>query len=78
VTTEAGVEQRKLSLAEIALPPRLEVSARDNCSDFATQPQAQACYDYCENHGFGDPSKLDADHDGIACENLPPNFRVLR
>ncbi len=38
-----------------------------NCSDFATQAQAQACF----NAHPGDPFGLDADHDGIACESLP-------
>lgn len=47
-------------------------SHRDmNCSDFATQAEAQA---YFESHG-GSPTNnvdgLDRDHDGIACESLP-------
>lgn len=36
-----------------------------NCTDFATQEQAQA------KLLPGDPYGLDADRDGIACENLP-------
>ena len=42
-----------------------------NCSDFATQTQAQACYDYCVAQGYGDVHRLDGDGDGIACEWLP-------
>ncbi len=46
-------------------------SADKDCSDFATQAQAQAWFD---SHG-GSPSKdvggLDSDHDGKACESLP-------
>ena len=42
-----------------------------NCSDFATQAQAQACYDYCVAQGHGDVHRLDGDGDGIACEWLP-------
>lgn len=42
-----------------------------NCSDFATQAQAQACYDYCVAQGAGDIHKLDGDGDGTACESLP-------
>lgn len=42
-----------------------------NCDDFATQSQAQACYDYCWSLGCGDVHHLDADHDGIVCEWLP-------
>jgi len=38
-----------------------------NCSDFSTQQQAQAQF----NKVPGDPSRLDANHNGIACENLP-------
>lgn len=41
-----------------------------NCSDFDTWKQAQ---DYYEAHGGPeqDPSDLDRDHDGLACEGLP-------
>lgn len=43
-----------------------------NCSDFDTQAQAQACYDYCVSQGRGDIHGLDgSDHDGRACESLP-------
>lgn len=42
-----------------------------NCSDFATQAQAQACYDYCVAQGYGDVHHLDGDGDGVACEWLP-------
>jgi hypothetical protein len=40
-----------------------------DCSDFPTQAKAQK---YCKKHGGPkrDPSGLDADHDGIACEYL--------
>jgi hypothetical protein len=41
-----------------------------DCSDFPTQAAAQS---YFEAHGgpARDPSGLDADHDGVACETLP-------
>jgi hypothetical protein len=41
-----------------------------DCADFATQPQAQR---YFEEHGgpAKDPSRLDADKNGKACEELP-------
>ena len=42
-----------------------------NCSDFGTQAQAQACFDFCWALGKGDVHNLDADGDGIACEHLP-------
>lgn len=38
-----------------------------NCSDFDTQPEAQAHLDADSS----DPDGLDRDKDGIACENLP-------
>lgn len=43
-------------------------AAKDyDCSDFATQAEAE---EHLEPGG-GDPYGLDADHDGIACEDLP-------
>jgi len=42
-----------------------------NCTDFETQQQAQACFDYCVEQGHGDIHGLGADDDGIACEGLP-------
>jgi hypothetical protein len=38
-----------------------------NCSDFRYQQDAQAVL----NNGSGDPNRLDADRDGVACEHLP-------
>jgi micrococcal nuclease len=41
-----------------------------DCSDFSTQRQAQ--HFYKKHRGpRSDPHRLDADHDGIACEDLP-------
>ena len=42
-----------------------------NCSDFSTQAEAQACYEYCKALGRGDIHRLDKDNDGVACEALP-------
>jgi hypothetical protein len=42
-----------------------------NCSDFATQAEAQACYEYRLGQGAGDIHRLDGDNDGVACESLP-------
>ena len=41
-----------------------------DCADFKTHKQAQHYY---KKHGGPrhDPSRLDADHDGKACEDLP-------
>lgn len=41
-----------------------------DCSDFATQAEAQACYEYCISLGYGDVFGLDRDKDGKACESL--------
>jgi micrococcal nuclease len=39
-----------------------------NCSDFRTQKQAQKFF---KKHHHARQDRLDADHDGIACEALP-------
>ncbi len=41
-----------------------------NCSDFATQAEAQAWFDKYYGQ-CGDVADLDRDNDGIACESLP-------
>jgi len=41
-----------------------------DCGDFACQPEAQACYEYCLSQGVGDVFRLDGDNDGVACESL--------
>ena len=43
------------------------LSSDCNCSDFATQAEAQSVLDKFT----GDPHRLDSDRDGIACESLP-------
>jgi hypothetical protein len=52
-----------------ALPSPASASDKD-CSDFATQRAAQIFY---LKHGGPryDPDRLDADHDGVACEDNP-------
>jgi hypothetical protein len=40
-----------------------------DCSDFSTQAKAQ--HFFKKHHPNRDPHRLDADHDGIACEDLP-------
>ena len=42
-----------------------------NCSSFATQGSAQACYNYCLRITGYDIHWLDADGDGLACEWNP-------
>lgn len=48
-------------------PQRQRVTGDKNCSDFRTWREAQTFY---ERAGRGDPHRLDADRDGIACEAL--------
>lgn len=55
-----------LALLTVAAPRALGQD-RD-CRDFATQQEAQRFF---EAAGPGDPHRLDADNDGIACENRP-------
>ncbi|MFN8463999.1 MAG: phospholipase D-like domain-containing protein [Caldilineaceae bacterium] len=47
-----------------------------NCSDFATQAQAQRCYAWCIQEVGTDIHRLDSDNDGVACESLPLGWRV--
>lgn len=57
-------------IAAALLVPAAPAAARDkDCSDFNTWRQAQNFY---KRHGGPkyDPHRLDADHDGIACESL--------
>jgi hypothetical protein len=50
---------------------RAPLAAADaNCSDFPNQAAAQSYY-IAHGGPAQDPDRLDADHDGIACESLP-------
>ena len=54
-----------VTLGAIALVPATASAGDLDCGDFGTQAEAQA-------HLFpGDPHRLDADDDGIACDSLP-------
>lgn len=53
-------------------PPNITCSHNTyNCPDFSTQAEAQYVFDYCYQQVGYDVHRLDADNDGIACENLP-------
>ncbi|HEX6667346.1 MAG TPA: excalibur calcium-binding domain-containing protein [Solirubrobacterales bacterium] len=59
-----------IAAALVALAFAAPASAADkDCADFSSWRQAQKFY---KNHGGPryDPHRLDADHDGIACEDL--------
>jgi micrococcal nuclease len=44
---------------------------RYNCSDFATQTEAQACFNFCQEETGEDIHHLDGGGDGLVCESLP-------
>ena len=50
-------------------PPAAHAVDRKDCSDFNTQKQAQRWFR--RHHPGRDPSHLDNDNDGIACESNP-------
>lgn len=55
-----------LAVGLIAAAPAGAYDQKD-CSDFPTQHAAQKWFKH--HHPRQDPSGLDADHDGIACES---------
>jgi hypothetical protein len=55
-----------LALAVACAAPAGAADLKD-CSDFPTQRSAQKWFKH--HHPRQDPSGLDADHDGIACES---------
>lgn len=70
----AGLAGTLVSLVFAGLPASASASDRD-CSDFASQRAAQIFF---LKHGGPrrDPDRLDADHDGVACEdNSCPCYR---
>ena len=62
----AGVAAAALAIGIVAAPA---TAADKDCSDFSSWRAAQKFY---KRHGGPrrDPHRLDADHDGIACESL--------
>jgi hypothetical protein len=56
-------------VAGLAVAAQPAIAADKDCSDFSTWRQAQHFY---VKHGGPryDPHRLDADHDGVACESL--------
>jgi len=55
-----------VAIVWVVAQPQSQAAARDlDCADFANQAEA-------EEYLFpGDPNRLDADSDGVACEDLP-------
>lgn len=65
-STSDSEESESESDNEVEIPP-LPADGDYNCGDFDTQEQAQ----YVLEDTSGDPHRLDADGDGVACETLP-------
>jgi hypothetical protein len=42
------------------------------CNNFRNWNQAQACFDYCVDQGYGDIFNLDKNGNGVACDGLRP------
>ena len=64
---EECVQEEEEPAQEEPTPQRPSAGNSYNCSDFATQADAQAVF----NQDPSDPSGLDNDNDGIVCESLP-------
>jgi hypothetical protein len=61
------------ALAVVAIPAAASARGDKDCSDFPSQRAAQIFF---LKHGGPryDPDRLDADHDGIACEDNPAPY----
>lgn len=69
-THPAPVKEPSVKKPPVKEPPvkKEPITGDWDCSDFKTQKEAQRFF---EAHQPGDPYRLDRDHDGIACEQLP-------
>lgn len=56
-----------VSLAPSTQIAGCDCASRPTCDEFKTHAAAQACYNACQDYN----TRLDDDHNGIACENLP-------
>jgi hypothetical protein len=43
---------------------------RMSCNSFGSQNQAQRCFEYCKDMGYGDVFGLDKNGNGLACEGM--------
>jgi len=66
--TETPIATNTLPPTNTKLPPC--ACRPTNCSAFYTQEQAQSCYDYCLDAGYG-PVLNDQNNNGRVCEGLP-------
>jgi hypothetical protein len=71
--TDGGMTQQPTTPTQYVQPTTPTTTQGDlDCADFATQEEAQAVY----NQDTSDPNGLDADFDGVACEELSPGGNV--
>jgi hypothetical protein len=66
IDTTPTVEKNQQSVPS-AIPQNPPTKADYNCSDFATQQEAQIVFN---QNAPNDPYDLDREHDGIVCESL--------
>jgi hypothetical protein len=76
IAQTADLASTQTAIAAPTLPPLQPVvcsCVEDilGCDDFTTQADAQACLSGCLAQGAGDIHNLDANEDGLACEDLP-------
>lgn len=65
-----GAPALAVVLFALALTAQPAAAFRDrDCADFSTQAKAQ--HFFKKHNPRQDPHRLDADHDGIACEDNP-------
>jgi hypothetical protein len=64
-----GLGVAVMALLVAVAPAAAHRSDPKDCSDFSTHSAAQ--HWFLKHHPHQDPAGLDADHDGIACEDLP-------
>jgi hypothetical protein len=70
VRTKSGLATVGIAAAFVIGAFGSVAQSRDwDCSDFNTHKQAQKFFKH--HHPKQDPYRLDADNDGIACEDLP-------
>ena len=72
VCVETTKTQQTTQTSPIQQQPSANTSGGDkDCSDFATQEDAQAYFESKGGSPTNNVDRLDSDHDGIACESLP-------
>jgi len=74
-TTTTKPASTTTTTARTRIPPN--PGNTKNCSDFRTQPEAQAWFDIYFPH-YGDVARLDGNNDGVVCTSLPKGGTTSR